>query len=243
MIKKGSDLMKKIYISNQEFITIDENNINICFTTNYNNVNYKFDTNEGKLNLQNLKNIFNITDVCYLKQTHSDKVIEVKEHKFNGDIEGDAIICNKSNIAIGVFTADCVPILLYDKENNVVAAVHSGWKGTFDNIVANTLTIMKEKYECKEIYAVIYPHIRDCCYEVSQELVDKFNDKYGDKYITNSRKLSMEAYIKIQLKEFISENNIISLNFCTLCSKEPEFHSYRKLGDKAGRLFSFIFID
>lgn len=235
--------MEKIYIANQEFITIKDNSINLYFTTNYNNVNYKFDTNEGKLNLQSLKKIFNINEICYLKQVHSDKVIEVKEYNFIGDIEGDAIICNKPNTAIGVFTADCVPILLYDKINKVIAAVHSGWRGTFDNIVSNTLSIMKDKYGCKEICAIIGPHIRECCYEVSQELVDKFNKKYGDKYITNSRKLSMEAYIKIQLQEFIEEDNIISLNLCTLCSKEPKFHSYRELGDKSGRLFSFIFID
>lgn len=235
--------MEKVYISNQEFITIKESGINIYFTTNHNDVNYKYDTNEGKVNLQNLKKIFNINDVCYLKQVHSDKVIEVQEDNFSGNVEGDAIICKKTNTAIGVFTADCVPILLYDKTNKVIAAVHSGWRGTFDNIVGNTLSIMKEKYGCKEIFAIIGPHIRECCYEVSQELVDKFNEKYGDKFTTNSRRLSMESYIKIQLQEFIKEDNIVSLNLCTLCSKEPEFHSYRKLGDKSGRLFSFIFID
>ena len=71
-----------------------------------------------------------------------------------------------------MFTADCVPVILVDKENEAIAAIHSGWKGTFSSIVTETILRMKEEYNSKaeNIVAYIGPHIRQCCYEVSEDL-------------------------------------------------------------------------
>ena len=86
--------------------------------------------------------------------------------------EGDAIITNVKNVIIGVFTADCVPVILVDEENKVIAAIHSGWRGTFESITLKTIKKMKEEFNTNEINikAYIGPHIRKCCYEVSEEL-------------------------------------------------------------------------
>lgn len=224
-------------------LNIKDENMNIYFTTAENNINYKFDTIEGVNNLYKLQKKFDLNNVLYLNQIHSNMVLNGDEKIFKGDIEGDSIVCSKSKMAIGVFTADCVPIMIYDKSKNVIAAVHSGWKGTFGNIVGETINVMKAKYGCDDIKAIIGPHIRQCCYQVSNELIDKFSGTYNKTYIKGERNLNMEKYIKNQLVDYIKEENITTLNLCTFCSERPEFYSFRKKGKEAGRMFSFIFMN
>src|SRR3712207_9545829 len=103
---------------------------------------------------------------------HSDDI-----YIYNGlKYDGDALITNKRRIAIGVFTADCVPVLIYDKKNLVVAAIHSGWKGTLNCIVSKTIDTMINRYNSniKDLEIYIGPHNMMCCYEVSEELIHTF---------------------------------------------------------------------
>ncbi len=121
--------------------------------------------------------ILKLIDVEYLQQIHSDKTYMYNKYYENiKDEEGDAIITIEKNVAVGVFTADCVPIIIVNEEKKVVAAVHSGWKGTFNSIVVNTINKMKEEYNINVANTKVYigPHIRQCCYEVSEELKEKF---------------------------------------------------------------------
>lgn len=224
-------------------LNIKDENMNIYFTTAENNINYKFDTIEGVNNLSELQRKYDLKNVSYLNQVHSNKVLNADEKILKGDIEGDSIVCSKANIAVGVFTADCVPVILYDKSKNVIAAVHSGWRGTFDNIVENTVDVMKDKYGCSDIKAIIGPHIRECCYQVSNELITKFSEKYNKTYKNGERNLNIEKYIKSQLVKYVEEEEITTLNLCTFCSESPEFYSFRKKGKDAGRMFSFIFMN
>ena len=93
------------------------------------------------------------------------------------DITGvDALITNERGLRIGVKTADCVPILLYDARQKAVAAVHSGWKGTVQNIIAATIQRMKEEFSTDpaDIRAVIGPCIHVDAFEVGDEVYEKF---------------------------------------------------------------------
>ena len=92
-----------------------------------------------------------------------------------------------------------------------------------------------------EFNAVIGPHIKRCCYEVSEELIDKFkNLEYlKDKTINDGRNLDLTTIIKIQL-ENLNIKNIKDLSMCTYCSENVKFHSYRKEKEKSGRIFSAI---
>jgi YfiH family protein len=88
-----------------------------------------------------IKNTVDETGVYYLKQTHSNKVFHLKQkvnYTQNGKIVADAIITNIKNIPIAVSSADCVPILIYEKNNPFVAAIHAGWRGALSNIIENT---------------------------------------------------------------------------------------------------------
>jgi YfiH family protein len=183
-------------------------------------------------------------------QTHSDhiKIITKKEAKGWESLEDavedcDALITNVKGIVLTILTADCVPVLLYDNEKKVVAAVHAGWKGTKANIVAKTVLKMKEIYACnpENIVAAVAPSIGSCCYEVGEDVAKYFFDilkgvtKREDKYM-----LDLPYINKYQLLESgLKEEHIEMSNVCTACDFERYF-SYRKEKGCSGRFMSII---
>ena len=86
------------------------------------------------------------TNLILMYQTHSNKVVEVRKNS-KRKILSDAMITKEKNIALGVVTADCVPILVYDKKNKVVGCIHAGWKGAFSGIIKNTIQKMKRNQQ------------------------------------------------------------------------------------------------
>lgn len=234
--------MKILNKEGYEFINYSNSNAEFVFSTAKNNLNLSKNSKEGINNLENLKEWFELKEVGYLNQTHSDYI-----YVYDGKIhEGDAIITEEKNIAVGIFTADCVPILMYDKTNNVIAAVHSGWKGTEMGIASKTIDKLIKNYGAKaeDLVVCIGPHIGGCCYEVSEELIELFknNSMYKDIDFHDGRKLNLKKCIIHQLKyKGVLEDNIHDVNICTFCNKEYETYSYRR-NDKESRLFSFIFL-
>lgn len=231
----------------KDYLVIDKKDISVVFSTAENNRSFNRSTEDGVKTLNNIKNEFNVDKVLYLKQIHSDKVFTYKEQHAEEFLqnEGDAIITNKRNIAIGVFTADCVPIILMDETIGVIAAIHSGWKGTFNSIVKRTIENMIGQFNCdvKNIKVYIGPHIRKCCYEVSEELKNQFlnNTNLDEKKLFNGRLLSLEEYILNDLRSVsIEEDNINILDLCTYCNDGIKLHSYRKSEGAYGRLFAFV---
>ena len=113
-------------------------------------------------------------------QVHGDRIAVIDRPDLTrADLEGyDAFICKLPGVAIGVRTADYVPILLYDPVQRVVAAVHSGWKGTVLKIAQKTIGLMKSDFGClpKELRAVIGPAIGPDSFQVGQEVVEKFEE-------------------------------------------------------------------
>lgn len=245
--------MNKIKISDlknyEDYLVIENKKTKVIFSTAKEGKNFNRHTKEGLDNLNSLCEEFNAENVIYLRQVHSDRVLV-----FNGENnkelieeEGDAVITNVKNSVIGVFTADCVPVILVDEELGAVAAIHSGWKGTFNSITKNAIQMMEEEYGAiaKNMKAYIGPHIRKCCYEVSEELKEKFikEKNIEENILFDGRNLSLEECILKDLRECgMKEENINSLELCTHCSKEVELFSYRASNGDYGRLFSFVLI-
>ena len=229
-----------------DFIEICEDGITVVFSTAENERSFNRNTDEGVNELNKLVNEFNVNSVQYLKQIHSKNIFSYTKEKSNfKDNEGDAIITNEKNTIIGVFTADCVPVILVDKKKKVVGAIHSGWKGTFESIVKETVYKMINEYDVNvnDIKAYIGPHIRECCYEVSEELIDKFKNKFKNENINSGRHLNMEKCIISDLVSCgVKDENIFAMNLCTYCSNEVKLHSYRKSSGAYGRLFSFVYV-
>ncbi|MFU7516192.1 peptidoglycan editing factor PgeF [Clostridium sp. HCS.1] len=232
----------------KDFLIYELGKINIVFSTAENDRSFNRHKDFGVDNLNSIVKDFNLDNIQYLNQIHSDNVFVY--NKINGDIrskEGDALITKEENTAIGVFTADCVPIIIADVKNNIIASIHSGWKGTFNSIVLKTLNKMQKDFniDINETKVFIGPHIRQCCYEVSYELKESFIEKtkIEESKLFKDRNLSMEECILKDIREFgIKESNIYSLKLCTHCEEDIKLYSYRKSIGTYGRLFSFAFI-
>jgi len=233
--------MEKIKIEGYEFITQDLGTATAVFSTAKNGLNFYSKTGDGKENIEKLKEWFPVEEVAYLSQIHSDLVYI---NDFRGR-EGDALITDKPGVAIGVFTADCVPVIIYDPVHKAAAAVHSGWKGTYSLIVSKTIDKMHSAFGSvpADLKVIIGPNMRECCYEVSEELIRKFRDSetYRNTDAFKGRKLSMEKCIMKQLEDQgVQAQNVEVTGLCTSCSSE-ELYSYRN-GETEKRLFSFIYI-
>jgi YfiH family protein len=183
-------------------------------------------------------------------QTHSDhiEVIEYNETKGWKSLESaiancDALITNLRGVVLTVLTADCVPVLLYDKKQNVVAAVHAGWRGTQAKIVFKTVQKMKKVYGSNpsDIIVGIAPAIGRCCYEVGEDVGKHFLEtpegftKVNEKYM-----LDLPLINKKQLLDAgVKEENIEMSHICTACDSQS-FFSYRKEQGCTGRFMSMI---
>ena len=230
-------------INNYELLKFKYDNAVILFSTAKNELNFNKNTEEGLLNLEKIKEHYDLHSIGYLNQIHSDLIFN-----FDGNIkDGDALITDRTKTCIGVFTADCVPVILVDTKKGVVAAIHSGWKGTKALIVKKTIERLQENYdsEPKDIRVYIGPHIGGCCYEVGKELIEEFTseDIYSNIIISNNNKLDLEKCILAQLNEKgIKKENVSTTNTCTSCNKQYELYSYRSSENKQGRMFSFVYL-
>lgn len=181
--------------------------------------------------LENLIKDLNIDNYYILKQIHSNKVFDITNIPKN--YEGDGLITNKSNIALVTKSKDCNSIFIIDTKNKIIGNIHSGWKGTLHSIITIAINQMKEKYNSvsKDIKIVFNPSIRECCFEVDNDVYDLFikknkdksyYQKVGNKYLINLVKIIKDDAKKLGIKE----ENIIDNNICTLCNRKL-FNSHR----------------
>lgn len=141
-----------------------------------------------------------------LNQIHSNKVLKINNVP-KKKLTGDAMITNKQNIAISILTADCAPILIIEKKQKFVGAIHAGWKGAFKGIVKKTIQLLK-KNGCseKDMIACIGPCIKKNSYEVKNDFFKLFKDKNKKNvnFFTFKRKkiyFDLSEYIKSQFYE------------------------------------------
>ena len=194
-----------------------------------------------------------VNDVCRSYQTHTSVVkVATEEDRGRGlTIEGyesgvDGLVTCEKNLLLSIRTADCVPVLLFDKEGRVAAAVHAGWRGTVGGITKNAIAIMEEKGAKREnILAAIGPCIGECCYEVSLDVYNEFvavSEDYkaffkpvGDKFMLDLTKAN-----EFILREAgILESNISTADLCTKCN-EADFFSHRRSGGVRGTMSAMI---
>ena len=141
-----------------------------------------------------------------LNQIHSNKVYKISKIP-KQKMTGDAMITNKQNIAISILTADCAPILIIEKKQKFVGAIHAGWKGAFKGIVKKTIQLLK-KNGCseKDMIACIGPCIKKNNYEVKNDFFKLFKDKNKKNvnFFTFKKKkiyFDLSEYIKSQFYE------------------------------------------
>ena len=163
--------------------------------------------------------------------------------------EKDAIITSIPNVCLCVSTADCVPVLLYDSEREVVAAVHAGWRGTVGKIVAHALQVMREHYgtQAADVHAIIGPCISLKAFEVGIEVYETFEQAGFDMsqiahWHPEKEKyhIDLPAANRLQLlAEGVPEEQIHDSAICTYTQHE-DFFSARRLGIRSGRILNGI---
>lgn len=179
------------------------------------------------------------TDVTFQKQTHSTKSNYVTTPSFFQD--SDALYTDVRSNYLAVSIADCIPVFLYEPRKKVAAAIHSGWKGTVNNITSSVVEKLSDEFSLdkKNIHAYIGPGISVDNFEVGQEVAVLFGENVkvfrSGKYYVDLKKHNYLQLIKCGLVK----NNIEVSEYCTYNEKEL-FHSYRRDRDNSGRMLGVI---
>ncbi len=170
-------------------------------------------------------------NLVLMHQTHSNKVIEIKKINYKKKIYADAMITKMRGVSLGVLTADCVPIILYDSKNKIIGCIHAGWKGAFKDIVKNTVHKIKKKSINSKIYASVGPCIGLKSYEVDIKFYKKFISKSFKNKIyflhkSKSKKLfNLRKFVTDKLKQ--CKAKVDQVNYDTFTEKN-KFFSYRR---------------
>ena len=203
----------------------------------YKSLNCGHGSKDNKKNIQkNLKLVakkmsVNSENLVLMHQTHSNKVIEIKRMNYKKKIYADAMITKMRGVSLGVLTADCVPIILYDSKNKIIGCIHAGWKGAFKNIIKNTIHKIRKISSKSKIYASVGPCIGLKSYEVDIKFYKKFILKSAKNklYFLNkskSKKLfNLRRYVTDKLKHCRVE--VDQVNHDTFAEKN-NFFSYRR---------------
>lgn len=188
--------------------------------------------------------------IVFPRQTHSTNILLCDSATASSLLEGvDALITKQRGLCIGVNTADCIPILLYDPVNHAAAAIHAGWRGTVGHIAQRAVQAMQKHFgsDLRQVRAFIGPGISCKAFEVGDELPEIFvhagfslneiacriNDRWHiDLPLANSLDLKAAG---------IPLENITCSNLCTFFEHE-RFFSARRLGIHSGRIYTGIVI-
>jgi polyphenol oxidase len=166
-----------------------------------------------------------------MNQTHSARVIEVKKNNYKKIMNSDAIITKVKGIALGVVTADCVPVIIYDFKNEIVGCIHAGWKGAFSGVIKNTVNKIKKINSKTKIFASIGPCIGVKNYEVDLIFYKKFlnkskkNKRYFSHKNKNKKLFNLRKFVADKLLEL--KVKIDHVNHDTFKEK-TNFFSYRR---------------
>lgn len=192
-------------------------------------------------------------------QTHGTTVLKVDNEFLELDHASmteamygiDATITQKKGIFLCATTADCVPIILYDCKNDVIAAIHAGWKGTVGRIVEKTIEEMKRHYGCSpaDLIAGIGPSISKAYYEVGDEVVAAYIQNgfdLSDKDVATQKNNVSKYHLDLKeinrrelLRAGVMAENIEKSNLCTF-EREELFFSARRQTEHSGRMLTGI---
>jgi hypothetical protein len=183
------------------------------------------------------------------KQVHGNAVTTAEKCEAAVAPEADAIVSLEAGVKVAVATADCVPILLASETGRAVAAVHAGWRGLASGVIEAAIVSLGERgFESDTLVAAIGPHIGSCCFEVDEPVLEAMAKRFS-RVLPETSRPTRPGHVRLDLARLVTEDLIRAgvgqekigsgAVACTACDPE-RFHSYRRDGPKAGRLFHFI---
>ena len=186
---------------------------------------------------------FDLARLTFARQVHGATCLVV-DGRSPGEVaaaEADALLCTEPGRAIGVFTADCLPILLGDGAGRVAVA-HAGWRGTVAGVAAAAVRALREAGAAPgALRAVLGPCIGPCCFEVGEEVATEF-DRVAPAAVL--REAGRKAHVDLRaanatLLEAADVRRVTVVPRCTVCEAES-FFSYRRDGAGIGQMLSFV---
>lgn len=185
-------------------------------------------TDKKDLNQRKREN--RVAEVLIPNQKHTSVIIPASEDL---SVEADGLYTNQRDVKIGVLTADCMPIVMFNQEE--LAVVHAGWRGLFGGIIQNAVKMFSKKPK----YAFIGPSIKVCCYEVGKDFLE--NLKVAPKYY---EVVAGRYYLSLQdiATDILYQNGVLEtyqVESCTACS--GKYFSYRK-GDFDDRILTYAYL-
>tara|TARA_B100000029_G_scaffold153330_2_gene148553 strand:- start:1048 stop:1740 length:693 start_codon:yes stop_codon:yes gene_type:complete len=203
-------------------------------------VNAAMTLNHKKKDIYALANKYNISkkSLAIPEQIHSSNVRWVENP---GEYDGvDGLLTSNKCIILSLKVADCVPVYILDVQNQIIGLVHAGWRGTVSGIVTKAVKLMlKQNSNSNRIKIFLGPSIGQCCYEVGEEVAEKFQSESKILLMNNKWKVDLKKEISRQLFSLgIKKNNINISKYCTY--ESPSYCSYRRDMYNSGRMFSFL---
>jgi YfiH family protein len=204
-------------------------------------IDNKIDVEHNRLKFASTLGL-SVDNMIYMNQIHGSDVVVVNE--MLPDVPTcDAMVTNLPNLALCVLTADCIPIILVDNKNNAIAAVHAGWRGTVQKIVAKTVETMQQQYDSKpdNIYAYMGPGIQPCCYQVGDEVYEAVRQSIPNfetviQSTSKSYRLDLQAANRQVLMALGVEDQNIHLDKTCVCCQNQTYFSYRADNGQTGRM-------
>ncbi len=226
----------------------------------YNSLNLGLNTQDQQATVEGNRSLlaraFGINQEALVtpRQVHGSDILVINEPNEDFShflsVEGDAVITNQRNVMIGVCVADCVPILLCDPKNKVIAVVHAGWKGTAAKLVSKTVAGMQAEFgsDPAVLQAAIGPCIQKCCYEVDEPVKAAFQkdtamwDLCAELKSPGKWQLDLAAANReLLLLAGLSTDSVQVSDQCVCCRSE-QFFSYRRDKEESGRQMGFIML-
>jgi polyphenol oxidase len=189
-----------------------------------------------------------------VNQVHGEKILVIDRPLADFIVpeppQFDAIITDQPGVAIGIKTADCVPIFFVDKVKRIIAVAHAGWRGTALAIAATVVHTLIKEFGCRtdDLIAAVGPAIGPCCYQVDELVFDAMKmQKDRESFLSPCREqgkwmLNLPLANRLQMiGKGIPDRNICIANYCTSCNRDM-FYSHRGGGGNTGRQLNFIML-
>jgi YfiH family protein len=208
-----------------------------------------------RMNWQRLASAFGIPceQFFVVNQVHGEKFLIIEDAVSCHSLENrqyDAIVTDRPGVAIGIKTADCAPVLLFDRRTQAIAAVHAGWRGTALGIAGKAVRVMGERFSSRpeDLSAVIGPSIGPCCYEVDEPVFEAMSHHGEAERVLRPGSwegrwmFDLPLANRMQLERAgVPSGRISAAGLCTCC-REDLFFSHRRDGEKTGRHLNFILL-
>ncbi len=202
-------------------------------------------------NYARMLELLHLKNFVFLHQTHSTSGLVITSSEQAQQVrpfflEGDYLVTDQPLIGVGVMTADCLPVVLYDPVHQAIATIHAGWRGSVQGIVLKALEVMKENFGTKSEQLMVFfgPCAKVCCYEVGQDFLDGLKECSFINHVVQRRDskifFDVPMYNQLLLESVGVPQTAFQwqYNKCTMC--DHSFYSHRRQGQAAGRQMTVV---